>query len=100
MRSIPALLAVAATTLALTATPASAAEGAVIILTAGETAWGIGDPRPGECHDLGPEFHAVVNETDGPIVVFGDRACEGEGMLVHAYDRTQFGLHYSFQALT
>ncbi|MEV4013482.1 hypothetical protein AB0J35_23540 [Nonomuraea angiospora] len=100
MRSILALLAVAATTVTLTTTPAAAAEGAVIVITPGESPWGIGDPRPGECHDLGPGYHSVINETDGPIVVFSDHACDEEGMLVHAYDRTQLGLHYSFQAVT
>ncbi|MFF4615640.1 hypothetical protein [Nonomuraea jabiensis] len=103
MRSILAMVAVAATAataVTLTATPAAAASGAVIITTLGESAWGIGDPRPGECHDLGPGYHAVINETDGPILVFPDHACAGEAMLVHAYDRTQFGGHYSFQAMT
>ncbi|MEV4573398.1 hypothetical protein AB0K16_09045 [Nonomuraea jabiensis] len=100
MRSILALLTVAATAVTLTATPAGAASGAVIISTLGEPSWGIGDPRPSECHDIGPGYHAVINETDGPILVFPDQACAGEAMLVHAYDRTQYGLHHSFQALT
>ncbi|MGV9378557.1 hypothetical protein ACWDRB_22255 [Nonomuraea sp. NPDC003707] len=100
MRSILALLTVAATAVTLTATPATAASGAVIISNLGEPAWGIGDPRPGDCHDLGPGYHAVINETDGPILVYSDHACEGEPMLVHAYDRTQYGLHYSFEAMT
>ena len=100
MRSILALVAVAATTVTLTATPAAAASGAVIVSTLGEPSWGIGDPRPDECHDLGAGYHSVINETDGPILVFPDHACAGEAMLVHAYDRTQFGLHYSFEALT
>ncbi|MBB5780879.1 hypothetical protein [Nonomuraea jabiensis] len=100
MRSILAVLTVAATAVTLTATPASAASGSVIIRTLGEATWGIGDPRPSECHDLGPGFHAVINETDGPILVFPDNACDGEAILVHAWDNTEYGLHYSFQALT
>lgn len=81
MRSIPALLAVAATTLALTATPASAAPGNVYVRDRygmpGSNLRTFQNPNPYECHDLGQSLYDVYNSTEGPIGFFKEPGCGG-----------------------
>ncbi|MEU6718743.1 hypothetical protein ABZ897_45380 [Nonomuraea sp. NPDC046802] len=81
MRSIPALLAVAATILALIATPAAAASGNVYVRDLyGPTPGNVrtfANPNPYECHDLGVNVYDVLNSTEGTIGYFDVPGCRG-----------------------
>ncbi|MET7336786.1 hypothetical protein [Nonomuraea sp. NPDC005650] len=101
MRRVPALLAIAASgVLVLTcAGPASAAPGVVRLYGPDGQVATVVDPQPYDCHQGFGDDTALVNRTEGTVLVFQDFNCRTRVFDPVSPGETRYGNIGSFQAL-
>ncbi|MEO3891813.1 hypothetical protein [Nonomuraea sp. B5E05] len=75
--------------LAVTATPATAADGRLILSGAGHTST-LSDPRPG-CYRTASPFTTVTNATDTAVTVYTGPGCTGSARTVRPGPTTPVG---------
>ncbi|MGI5493232.1 hypothetical protein [Microtetraspora malaysiensis] len=80
IRYLSAVALLAASVLALAATPATAATGHLVLRSA-EGSSVLSNPRPG-CYSTTRPFSAVTNDTDSAVTVYTGTGCAGLSQIV------------------
>lgn len=80
-RSVPVLLSASALAMGLSASPAAAANGEVIVFET-EVQRLTTYATPDDCEKLPLAAHVLVNNTDDPVRIYGDPFCMGPSVTV------------------